>query len=201
MIGLSEVKNVSPMTITPPSVQVTYREFKATQAAARLLRLAGGTLNHMKLIKLLYLAERRAIINWGRPITFDWYYSLPHGPVLSFTLNKINESAPPDGSSYWHKYISERCGYEVNLLGEAPEDQLSPAEEGLLDSIWSEFGRMDQWQLRDYSHKLPEWRDPHGSRLPIEIPDILLAEGFSDDDVDEVMSTLSAEEFAAKLND
>lgn len=178
-----------------------YNENKATQAAAYLLKLGHGKMNHMKLIKLLYLAERRAIISWGRPITFDWYYSLPHGPVLSFTLNKINESAPPDGSSYWHRYISERSVYEVSLLGEAPDDQLSPAEEKLLDSIWSEFGGMDQWQLRDYSHTLPEWRDPHGSRLPIEIPDILLAEGFSEDDVKDVMETLGAEEFAAKLND
>jgi hypothetical protein len=36
---------------TPMSLR--YREDKTTQAAARLIHLAGGKINHMKLIKLL----------------------------------------------------------------------------------------------------------------------------------------------------
>jgi len=176
-----------------------FREKKATQAAARLLSRAGGKLNHMKLIKLLYLAERRALVDWGRPIAFDWYVSMPHGPVMSFTLDKINDNAPPDGSSYWHRYISERHGYEVSLLGEVPSDQLSPAEERLLDSIWGNFGKMGPWKIRDYTHTLPEWRDPNGSSLPIDIKDILMAEGYTEDDVKAVIESLSAEEFAARL--
>lgn len=176
-----------------------YREDRTTQAAARLLKLAGGAMNHMKLIKLLYLADRRALLQWGRPITFDWYVSMPHGPVLSFTLDKINDSAPPDGSSYWHRYISERRGHEVALIAEAPNDQLSPAEEQLLDGIFVEFGGLSQWEIRDYSHALPEWRDPNGSSLPIAWRDILLAEGLSEDDVRDVEEGLQAEEFADDL--
>jgi hypothetical protein len=79
------------------SMQLTYREPKAAQAAALLLQRAGGTMNHMKLIKLLYLADRRALVQWGRPITFDYYVSMPHGPVLSFTLDRLNDEAPTDG--------------------------------------------------------------------------------------------------------
>lgn len=184
-----------------PSTMATYRELKTTQAAAHLLRLSSGVINHMKLIKLLYLADRKALVSWGRPISFDWYYSLPHGPVLSFTLNKINEEAPPDGSSYWHQYISERCAHTVSLIGEAPNDQLSPAEEKLLDTIWEEFGGMNQWELRDFTHTLPEWQDPNGSSLPIHIRDILMSEGFSDEDITDILHTLNAEEYAAKLLD
>jgi len=180
---------------------ITYREDKATQAAARLLQLAGGKLNHMKLIKLLYLADRTALLQFGRPITFDWYVSMPHGPVLSFTLDKINDSLPPVGTSYWHRFISERQDHQVTLLGPSPRDQLSPAEEQVLDAVWREFGTMNQWELRDYSHSLPEWRDPKGSSLPIQISDILLGEGFSEDEAREVLDTLNAEEFAARLSD
>jgi hypothetical protein len=89
----------------------------------------------------------------------------------------------------------------VTLLGPAPRDQLSPAEEQLLDAVWQEFGTMNQWELRDYSHSLPEWRDPKGSSLPIQISDILLGEGFSEDEAREVLDTLNAEEFAARLSD
>jgi uncharacterized phage-associated protein len=180
---------------------ITYREDKATQAAARLLQLAGGKLNHMKLVKLLYLADRQALLQFGRPITFDWYVSMQHGPVLSFTLDKINDSQPPDGTSYWHRFISERRDHEVELLDTVPRDQLSPAEEQLLDAVWSEFGKMTQWELRDYSHSLPEWRDPKGSSLPIEIRDILVSEGFTDSEAAEVLDTLMAEEVAARLSD
>jgi uncharacterized phage-associated protein len=180
---------------------ITYREDKATQASARLLQLAGGRLNHMKLVKLLYLADRKALLQFGRPITFDWYVSMPHGPVLSFTLDKINDSPAPNETSYWHRFISERRDHQVTLLGPAPRDQLSPAEEQLLDAVWQEFGTMNQWELRDYSHSLPEWRDPKGSSLPIQISDILLGEGFSEDEAREVLDTLNAEEFAARLSD
>ena len=186
------------MATTYAPMRLRFREDKATQAAARLIERAGGKINHMKLIKLLYLAERRALVEWGRPITFDWYFSLPHGPVLSFTLDKINSDA--DENSYWHRYISERQGHEVKLNQKAPNDQLSPAEEKLLDAVYQEFGSLDQYGLRDYMHKhLPEWRDPHGSRLPIEIRDILLAEGLSDEDVREVEDSLEAEAFAERL--
>lgn len=176
-----------------------FREDKTTQAAARLLKLGGGKMNHMKLIKLLYLAERKALIEWGRPITFDSYVSMPHGPVLSFTLDKINGAAPPRGEapSYWQQFISEREYHEVRLLqDEVPNDQLSPAEEQAIDDVFAEFGHMSQYELRDYTHKLGEWQDPDGSSRPIQIRDILLAEGLSEDDVRDVEDALSAEALA-----
>lgn len=180
---------------------IRYREDKATQAAARLVESEGGKINHMKLIKLLYLADRAALLQWGRPITFDWYYSLPHGPVPSFTLDIINSPSDPENPSYWHLYISEREDNEVSLVQKAPNDQLSPAEEDLLDQLYSKFGDKDEWQLREYSHQLPEWNDPHGSCLPIEISDILSAEGFSEEDIREIVDALEAESFANSLAD
>ena len=71
-------------------MQLKYREDGSTQAAARLLKRAGGPMSHMKLIKLLYLADRRALVRWGRPITCDWYVSMPQGPVPSFTLDRCS---------------------------------------------------------------------------------------------------------------
>lgn len=170
-----------------------YREDKATQAAARLLRLGDGHMNHMKLVKLVYLADRAALARWGRPITFDWYFSLPHGPVPSFTLNMINAEPDPENPSYWNRFISERRENTVRLLTEAPGDQLSPAEESLLDEIFQDFGGLSQWQLRDYCHELPEWQDPQGSRLPITLKEILLAQGRLDDEADEIVAELEAE--------
>ncbi len=180
-------------------MRLIYREDKATQAACILMQLHSGRMNHMKLIKLLYLSDRKALVNWGRPITFDWYFSLKHGPVLSFTLDMINSDADPEEPSYWHRYISERVGNEVTLLGEVPKDQLSAAEEELLNDIFAKYGRLNQWQLRDLTHDLPEWRDPQGSCLPINIRDILLSEGMDEGDIREIEEALQAEESADEI--
>jgi uncharacterized phage-associated protein len=114
-------------------------------------------------------------------------------------LNKINETPEPGRESYWHRYISERRGHEVALRDGVPSDQLSPAEEALIDEIHAQFGQMSQWELRDYSHTLPEWQDPEQSRLPIEIRDILLADGLSEEDACEVEENIRAEAAAARL--
>ena len=177
-----------------------YREEKATQAAARLIQRKGGHLDVLSLMKLLYFVERRALVKWGRPITFDSYVSMPHGPVLSFTLNLVNFERDPANPGYWHRHISERRGNDVCLIGDAPNDQLSAAEEQLIDDVFAELGHLSRWQLRDLSHNLPEWRDPEGSSKPITIRDILLTEGLNSDEIQEVEDALAAEAAAEELS-
>ena len=171
-----------------------FREDRTTQAAARLLKLQGGTMNILKLIKLLYLVDRTALARFGRPITFDSYVSMPHGPVLSLTLDRINADPDIPDASYWHRYISERQGYDVKLIADAPSDQLSAAEEGVIDGVNADFGRMSQFELRDWCHAhLPEWTDPKGSSYPIGIAEILRAQGFDDEDARGVEEALASE--------
>jgi uncharacterized phage-associated protein len=178
-----------------------FREEKATQAAARLLQQEDGRMNYMKLIKLLYLVDRRALLSTGRPVTFDSYFSLPHGPVLSFTLDKISTPARPDSDSYWNRFISEPEMYDVRLLADVPNDQLSPVEEELIDEVYKQFGPMNQWELRHYSHHLGEWQDPRGSSLRISIGDILLAGGLSEQEAAEQVAALEAEASAERILD
>ena len=174
-----------------------FREDRTTQAAARLLKLHGAQMPYLKLIKLLYLADRKALLELGRPISHDLFVSMPHGPVLSRTYDLI--LGEPEGDSYWRRFISAPENYEVQLLGEAPNDQLSPAEETILDSVFHQFGWMDKWALRDYTHRLPEYHDPHGSSVPIEIRDILLSQGVSEDDTNAILEEIGAESFATRL--
>jgi len=148
---------------------------------------------------LLYLADRKAILELGRPISFDRYYSLPNGPILGRTLDLISTEPTPGVESYWRAHISAPKDYEVQLLREAPGDQLSPAEEGVLDAVFAEFGHWDRWDLVRYTHDLPEWRDPKGSSLPLHLRDILLHEGLSDADADALEEDLKAETLADAL--
>ena len=157
-----------------------FREDKATQAAALLLKWRGGQMSYMKLLKLLYLADRAALIRWGRPLTFDAYVSMRNGPVLSRTYDLISEGVPPDENSLWRECISEPSRYSVSLIADCPSDLLSDAEEGLLKEIFEEFGWRNRWALVEYCHTLPEWTDPGDSALPIGYEDILKAGGKSE---------------------
>lgn len=177
-----------------------FREDKATQAAARLLRLRGGRMSHLKLIKLLYLAEREALIRLGTPLTYDAYVSLPHGPVLSATLDRINDREYYEGG-YWDTHIAPKHDNEVSLRDPngVPHDQLSPAEEELIDEVFRRYGRMTRWELRDLTHQLPEWTDPSGSMLPITPAAILRGEGFSEEDIEEMKAAWEEAAYAASL--
>jgi len=162
-----------------------FREEKATQAAARLLKLRGGRMSYMKLIKLLYLVEREALARFGAPFTNDSYVSMPYGPVLSATLDRINEPEMYE-DGYWTKHITPKRNYEVALRdpkSPPPNDQLSPADEALIDEIFQRYGEMSRWDLVKLTHTLPEWVDPQGSAIPIRPDDILRSAGYSDEDI------------------
>jgi uncharacterized phage-associated protein len=180
-------------------MNLRYHQERATQAAARLLKLRGGTMSYMKLLKLLYLADRRALLEHGRPITFDRYVSMDHGPVLSQTYNLIVSEEQPGRHTYWRRYISEPRGYEVTLLGDAPNGELSTAQERILDEVFAEFGTMGRWQIVDYLHTLPEWEDPQGSSIPIALRDVLRGGGVDDETAEAVEEDLAGEDALARL--
>ncbi|WP_133510573.1 Panacea domain-containing protein [Candidatus Thiosymbion oneisti] len=147
-----------------------FNERKAAQMAAYLLHKRGGTMSHLKLMKLLYLADREAMDRYGAPISGDLLVAMPHGPALSNTLNHMDgdvESSPGG----WTDWISDQADYELRLRNPvSPEDldELSEAELDVLDAVWEQFGSMGRWVLRDYTHThCPEWEDPRGSSNPI----------------------------------
>ena len=176
-----------------------YKQERTTQAAARLLKLRGGSMSYLKLLKLLYLADRKALLEHGRPITYDRYVSMDHGPVLSQTYDLIVREESPERRSYWRQHISAPENFEVRLLGDAPNGELSAALEQILDEVFAEFGRMGRWEIVDFMHTLPEWEDPHGSSVPIPIRDVLRAMGLDDDQAEAIEEDLAGEDALARL--
>jgi len=144
---------------------------KITQAAAYLVQKRGqGHMSYMKLIKLLYLADRESLFKRGRPITFDKFVSMPYGMVLSGTLNLINGEEP---GAYWNDVFEPFGDREIRLKKTSETGKLSKAELAVLDAIFETFGSKSRWELVDYVHTLPEWIDPNGSSIPVEVSDVL----------------------------
>jgi uncharacterized phage-associated protein len=165
------------------AVKLPFNEKKATEAAAYLLKLRGGTMSYMKLIKLLYLADREALLRWGRPISTDRWVSMDQGPVLSHILSLITDGTDPKSGSLWAENISEPSRYEVHLNRVIEPQELSDAEIALLEEIFGCYGKLNRWELVELTHNLPEWTDPQGSAFPITYRDILRAEGKTESEI------------------
>lgn len=166
-----------------------FDEAKATQLACLVLKLRGGRMHYIKLVKILYLIDREAFSRWGFPVTNDTYVSMDNGPVVSNILNLITDDKP---KPIWSTFISPPMGdYEIELLNNAPKastDKLSRAEEKLVQEIYNQVGHRNRWDIiHNVMHTLPEWKNPEGSSIPIHIREILEAVGT---DPDEVRATL-----------
>lgn len=136
-------------------------------------------MSSLKLMKLLYIADRKALVELGRPITFDRFVSMEHGPVLSRTLDVMKRKVRAD---YWSQYISPPDDHELHLLTtEPPREKLSRAEETILDSVFQEYGHYDKYHLRDLTHTFPEWQEPGDSSQDISLHNLLTGQGLTDD--------------------
>lgn len=173
---------------------MTYREGKATQAAARLLKARGGKMSYLKLLKLLYFADRIALVKLGRPITFDKYYSMENGPVLSRTCDLARGTTSANSGQYWKQFIA-KSDFDAKLIVKTiPNDQLSEAEEEILDRVFKKYGRMNRWDIVKLTHKLPEYVETDLSPVPISYSDILKAAKVGKADAEAILSDLAAEE-------
>lgn len=169
-----------------------FNERRATEAAARFLRLRGGRMSYLKLIKLLYFVDREALLRWGRPVTTDRYVSMDNGPVVSRIYDLIREEPAPGTDSVWRHYISAPQEWEVSLLAEPETNELSRAEEDLVDEVYQNYGRMNRWDMVRISHELPEWQDPKGSAIPIQYRDILRAGNKTESEIAAVEAELES---------
>ena len=186
-----------------------FNERKVGQQAVYLLfKTDRRSMTRMKLMKLLYLADREAINQLGAPISGDRLVSMPLGPCLSTTLNLINGSRPSsaDGWDSMLRNSNDDWRDVVALLGPPTEgdlsfyDELSRAELKILDEIWVAYGHMTAGQLVDWTHEnLPEWIDPGSSSSPISVSEIGQALGLEPDEVEQITSALAERDALRKM--
>ena len=174
-----------------------FKYSKVAQIAAVFADKQGGTINVLKLIKLMYLADRESMDRTGFPISFDRLVSMEHGPVLSRTLNLINGALDARGAAKWDEWISDRENHDVSVkrtFDRSDLDELSDADLDAIYAVWAQFGGMDKWTLRDYTHKyLGEWKDPEGSMFPIEEKSVFLALGIEEEEAEKLSIDIEAE--------
>lgn len=177
---------------------ILYDERKAAEIVAYLLAKGGGSLEILKLMKLVYLCERASYEQYGEPLLGDQPYSFEHGPVLSRTFD-LAKLGSPVKSAAWDKLISPSADYNVTLKNPKAFDpdallDVSDADLAIVDQVWEKFGHMSGNELRAYTHKeLPEYSEPaKGRRAQINPHALLRAVGFSEEDARKYVRDLQA---------
>ncbi len=121
-------------------------------------------IDKIKIIKLIYLADKYHCIHYGRTVTRDDYYAMRLGPVAStvknvLDLDEISLSSPE--YEYATKLI-EKSGYDIySYITKNKEqldyDMLSESDIEALDFVINCFGNKTNFELSEYTHKYPEW--------------------------------------------
>lgn len=161
-----------------------FNEKTTTQLAAYFLKKRNGQMSYMKLIKLLYLADRKCIEKKGSSLTKDTYFSMKNGPVLSNVFDLIHSDPYPNRISYWENFISDPTPQREVFLKEEPEyTALSANAREIADEVFEEYGNLNRWQICDFSHTLPEYVPLEEGREKITFRDIAKALGMDENEI------------------
>ncbi len=173
---------------------------KALQAAAYLLRRERSRqMNYMRLIKLLYIAERESLRETGRPISGGRVIAMQRGPVLEAVLHLIRGEHM--NTPEWAKHF-RRDNYNLELIADPGVGKLSKYVMEKLEEVARRHEGDDEWDMVNICHQFPEWarNDPGTSSRPIPTQDILAALGL-DDTAQEIMADARRTERVSRFFD
>lgn len=122
----------------------------------------------LKIVKLIYLADKYHLLCYGRTITNDRYCAVINGPMGSTVANVLTadtEYLTPGDKKKISELIDRNDKYNIRLKNLTHKtNMLSESDEEAIDFIFKKFGKRSVHELIDYVHLLPEWA-PYGELL------------------------------------
>jgi uncharacterized phage-associated protein len=156
---------------------------KAARAIAYLVsKMPGQKVDKVKVMKLLYLADRDHFLREGRPITGDDQYAMPFGPVPTLSLNLLDGQFEQNEDGEIFDYL-ETIDFMVRLKKLPAPLELSDSELKVLDAVVERYGAVPKWELVDWTHKLPEYCQVFRPKTSTRIPFELLLKIYSQNDL------------------
>jgi len=162
---------------------------KATQALNFFALQAGGSINKLKALKLVFFADRYHLRRYGRPVIGDEYLAMNYGPVPSGTKDvaEMSEFLGEGEASYAKTFLRPLDRYTFSSEQPMEDRVFSASDRDALAWAWAKFGGLDGFALADMTHAYPEWKRHEEalkakleSRAPMNYRDFLLdpPEGF-----------------------
>ncbi len=153
---------------------------RTIQACAVLFKET-GQMSRLRLLKLLYTADRESLQETGRTVTGDQVLAMEQGPVLIRTYNLIK--GYEHGVERWSRFIENVGKRDFRLVEDPGVDALSPYEVEKLQEVANRFDALDDWSVVEKTHEYPEWirnQPVNGAPREISLEDILDAVGLSE---------------------
>lgn len=123
-------------------------------------KVYGDEMSEMKLHKLLYLVQREAYIQTGRPLFRATFYGWKYGPVLKEIRNDYHEMI---SGSRFHSF------------------QNNPETKHIIDNVLRLYAGKDAWSLSRLTHGEYSWQqsrrgiaETDNSDIPIRDQDIIV---------------------------
>ena len=154
---------------------------KAIEAAAVIARREGKRIGRLRLLKLLYIADRTAITERGRPLLGCKAVAMDNGPLHSDVYDMIKGEDP--ASPRWSKFFTASGRRDLRLTDEPENLALSRSDIEILQGVVDKYIDIDDWQLSEITHGFEEWRKAYqeGTSRPIELEDIIEGAGRMED--------------------
>jgi len=156
---------------------------KATQALNFFARKAGGRINKMKALKLVYFADRYHLRKYGCPVVGDEYLAMNYGPVASSTkdLAEMSDFLGEEEERYAKRFIRPAdSAITYQSVHDLDEKVLSESDREALEFAWGRFGRTTKFALSKLTHRYPDWKKREAalasktvSRAPMNYRDFL----------------------------
>jgi len=136
----------------PTAIRFPYDRERAANAVLWLLGRHNGTLEKLKLVKLVFYADRAHLAKYGRPITGGRYSAMPHGPVASSLYDDLKS---------WVNDVHAPVrikGNHVIARKQLDVESLSESDVEILTQIDREYGSLSAFTLSAMTHRLRAYK-------------------------------------------
>ena len=142
----------------------------ALQVMAAFVRLSANDgkpeIGITRLMKLVYLADRKSLIEHGRPITYSELKAMKHGPVVNRAMRVVHDGLDGGERHMYLKCPSKRAPGDdakkrpvsaSRSLGRDDLDLLSDESMAVIKETWNEW--KDVQDIVAATHDLEEYRN------------------------------------------
>jgi uncharacterized phage-associated protein len=133
---------------------------KVTQVLYKLSN--GYEINYMKLIKLLFFADRYHIRKYGDLISNDEYFAVKLGPIQSETKDIVTKekwfynAISPENQKILNSHIVQTSKYTITI-NKIGDDLLSESDIEAINFSVDTFNKFNEFELSNITHDYPEW--------------------------------------------
>lgn len=170
-----------------------FRPEKAAEAIDVIARRHPGLTQYF-VGKFLYLADKLHFLEWGRPITYDRYVAMEHGPVPSAVRNMLAAAAGagsgfarPASAQAHAEDLARRVDVRLQVAANGERQRVFPKQSPLeikhlsqsdfdcLNAVLNEHSDMTFGGLREKTHKDEAWKEAWFGRANGRVADIDIA--------------------------